>query len=201
MQLERVADDLPDALPGVERRVWVLEDHLDLAANRLEVFAREAYKFLALVLHRPRRGPQELDDRSAERGLTAAGLADQAQGLPLAEDQADVVDGVDRRHLAFDQEAGLDREALDEMADLEEWITLCHQAGTSGASRPIRPSTSRSSLLSLGSSQQRSRCMSAFGSLRSRAGSSTHFSNAWGHRGRKRHPPGGARSDGGCPLI
>src|SRR5882724_2055189 len=98
MQIERVADDLPDTLARVERCVGVLEDHLDLAPDRFHLLAREADQLLAPVLDRARRRLEQLDDRAAEGGLATSRLADQPEGLTLAEGEADVVDGLDARH-------------------------------------------------------------------------------------------------------
>jgi len=40
--------------------------------------------------------------------------------------EADVVDGVDGRHLPLDQEPLLDRELLDEVTDLQKRVALGH---------------------------------------------------------------------------
>jgi hypothetical protein len=126
VELERVADDLPHPLAWVERRIGVLEDHLDLAADRAEALPREPDQLLAAELDRARRRLEQLDDGSAERRLAAAGLAHEAEGLALVEGEADVVDGLDARDLAVEEEPGLDREVLDEVLDLKERITLGH---------------------------------------------------------------------------
>jgi len=55
-------------------------------------------------------------DRLAERGLAAAGLADEAEHLAAGQREADVVDGLEPRLDA--PEAAMDVEALAEAADL-----------------------------------------------------------------------------------
>ena len=95
VQAQLVPDDLPHPLARVERGIGVLEDHLDVAPDRLQLLAREADELLAQILHRPRGWLEQLDDRAAEGRLATARLADEAQGLALVQRQADVVDGVD----------------------------------------------------------------------------------------------------------
>ncbi len=81
------------------RDVRALED--DLAARRLD----------------------ELDDRPAERRLAAAGLADDAERLAAHDRQVDPVHGA---HLADRvlEDAGLDREPLDETLDAEDLVRI-----------------------------------------------------------------------------
>ena len=62
---------------------------------------------------------EQLDHRAAERRLAAAGLADEPERLARAQRQVDAVDGV---HLADAplEDAGRDREVLDETLDAED---------------------------------------------------------------------------------
>ena len=126
VQLQRIPDDLPDALAGVERRVGVLEDHLDLAPHWAKILAGEPDHLLAAVLDGAGGRLEQLDDRPAERRLAAAGLADQPEGLALVQGDADVVDGLDARHSPVEEDSRLDREVLDEVLDLEDRIALRH---------------------------------------------------------------------------
>ena len=97
----RVGDDRPHALARVERRVRILEDHLDLAPKRAQLPRSE-------MLDRP---PLEDDlavgrleqahDRAAQRRLAAAGLTHEPERLPFANREAHVVDGVHARDLAL----------------------------------------------------------------------------------------------------
>ena len=81
-----------------------------------------------LRLHRLASGAEldQLDDRAAEGRLAAAGLPDEPQGLALVEGEADVIDCLDARHLAVEEDPGLDREVLDEVLHLEDRIALGH---------------------------------------------------------------------------
>ena len=79
---ERVADDRADAAARVQRAVRVLEDHLHLAPQR-----RAARRGTSWLMSRPSKTTRP-DVRSCrpghaagQRGLAAAGLADQAEGL------------------------------------------------------------------------------------------------------------------------
>src|SRR4029079_12654382 len=79
---------------------------------------------LALEPDRPRGRLDQPQDRPAERRLAAAGLADEAEGLTGADLERDAIDGLDGADLAVDEDAALDREVLDEVGDLEDWIAV-----------------------------------------------------------------------------
>src|SRR5262249_60860210 len=66
---------------------------------------------------------EQLDHGPAERRLSAAGLADEAERLPRAQREIDAVDGV---HLADAplEDAGHDREVLEETLDAEDLAAL-----------------------------------------------------------------------------
>src|SRR6478609_10056363 len=88
----RVGDDRADALAGVQRRVRILEDHLHLAPERSHVPCPEMLDRSSLEddlavgrLEQPHDGP-------AQRRLPTAGLADEPEGLALADHEAHVVD-------------------------------------------------------------------------------------------------------------
>ncbi len=59
----------------------VLEHELKFAANRAEGSARQRVDAPALPMDRAARERDETKDRAAERGLAAAGFADQAEDL------------------------------------------------------------------------------------------------------------------------
>ncbi len=69
----------------------------------------------------PRGRLEQLDDRAAERRLAAAGLADDAERLPRLDAEAHAVDGSHLTDRVL-EEAGLDREVLDEVLDAEEVV-------------------------------------------------------------------------------
>ena len=93
----------------------ILEDDLEVPADLLHLVAAEDRRLLAglalrlgrdveedLVLDGDlaRRGREQAQDDLAEGGLAAAGLADQAEGLALADVERDAVHGADRADLA-----------------------------------------------------------------------------------------------------
>src|SRR5690606_35613308 len=70
-----LADDAPDRHTRVEARVWVLEDHLHLAAHAPQLAALDLYQVGAVEVDRAARRALQLEDRLAGRALAAAGLA------------------------------------------------------------------------------------------------------------------------------
>src|SRR3954447_3783106 len=117
---ERLADDRADRLARVERRVRVLEDHLHLATERLELALREAGDVPAAVLDRPAGRVEQAGDQARRGGLAAAGLPHQAERLALHDVERHAVDSVHGADLALEQDPARDREVLDEVADLDQ---------------------------------------------------------------------------------
>ena len=74
----------------VEGGVGVLEDHLDVLVDTLELGPVELGDVLVAVDDLARGGAVELDDAAAERGLSAARLADDAEGLSFIHVERDV---------------------------------------------------------------------------------------------------------------
>src|SRR5918994_6015944 len=75
----------------------VLEHALQFAPQRPEVTRGKRVDAPAAPAYLPRRQRHEPEDRAPERGLAAAGLADQAEHLVLANRE---IDAVDRRQFA-----------------------------------------------------------------------------------------------------
>ena len=71
----------PDPAPRVQRAVRVLEDHLDVPAQRAHLPAGQRGDVVAVEHHRPRRQVVEPGEAAGQRRLAAAGLADQSQRL------------------------------------------------------------------------------------------------------------------------
>ena len=59
----------------------------------------------------------ELQDRAAGRGLAAAGLADETEGLALLDLEGDAVDGLDGADLALEDDALGQREVHHQVVD------------------------------------------------------------------------------------
>src|SRR5207244_2883584 len=94
VDLHRVADDRPDALARVERRVRVLEDHLHLAPQRPQRPRAQPADRGAAEDDVAGGGLEQPHNRPAEGRLAAARLADEPQRLAFGDGEADVVDGV-----------------------------------------------------------------------------------------------------------
>jgi hypothetical protein len=122
LDAERCADDRPDRVPRVQRRVGVLEDHLDVGAQRAHARARELGDVLALEHDRAGRGLKQLRQDAARRRLAAPRFADQAKRLTGGDRERDAVDGPHRAGLPLDHDALADREVLLEVADREQGI-------------------------------------------------------------------------------
>src|SRR5258708_39663688 len=105
MHLERLTDDVSDRHARVQRRVRVLEDHLHPAAHLAHLLAAELRVLDAVELHLAGGRLVELEDRAAGRGLTAAGLADEAERLALLDEEVDPVDGARSADRALDDDA------------------------------------------------------------------------------------------------
>ncbi len=119
LEPERRADDRADRVPRVQRGVRVLEDHLDVAAHRPHLAHGQVRDVPALELDLAARRLDQPGDEPAHRRLAAAGLADDAQGLPRVHLEVDAVDGLDRGGLPS-QQALADREVLDQALDPEQ---------------------------------------------------------------------------------
>ena len=74
----------------------------------------------AVEADRSRGGLLERDDEPADRRLAAARLADEAEGLALADGEGDVGDGLDAADLALQDGSGGDGELLYEVVDLDD---------------------------------------------------------------------------------
>ena len=143
VELERIADDLADALPGIERGVGVLKDHLHVAPQRPQGPLGELGELDALELDRPGSWLEELKDRAGERRLAASGLADEAERLALGDGERDPVHRLHCADLAIDDHAGLDREVLRDVLHFEERARAsscgrCLQADIAGIKDPER---------------------------------------------------------------
>ena len=100
VDVQPLADDVGDGHAGVQGGVGVLEDHLDVLGELLALLALQVRHVLALKEDLAVRGLVQADDGAAERGLSAAGLADQAEGLALFDGEGDVVHGAQQLFMA-----------------------------------------------------------------------------------------------------
>ena len=145
VDLERVGDDLAHAPARIERRVRVLEDHLQLAPVRPQLAVRERRDVVAAEAQRAARRLEQPDEEPAERRLAAAGLADDAERLAAAHLERHAVDGVDDLGRAALERARPHREVLDEVDRLEQDAVRAHARLPAQArrARPDRDGTRR----------------------------------------------------------
>ena len=116
----RLGHDAADAVPRVQRRERVLEDHLHPAAKRAQLLLAELRDVLA-VEHDPSvRRLVQPQDGAADRRLAAARLADEPDRLAAVDRQRHAVDGADVADVPVEDEAALDREVDLELVELEQ---------------------------------------------------------------------------------
>ena len=121
----RLGDDVAGRHPGVQRRVGVLEDHLHAAAELQQFLAAQANGSMPSKLHGALVRTLQHQQCAGQRGLAAAGLADQAEGLAALEVEGDAVER------AQPLLAGVGHaERLAQVADLEQ--VLRHSITSSG---------------------------------------------------------------------
>ncbi len=122
---------LADGLARVERGDRVLEDVLNGAGKRVRVAARQPGDVGILQADAPAGRPVEPHQHARQRRLPAAGFADHAQRLALAQLQVDALHGVDRRLGAAEQSAPAAEAALQVLCDEHG---LAHHAASPAAS-------------------------------------------------------------------
>ncbi len=126
----RLPDDVPDRHTGVEGRVRVLEDHLDVAADRLEGPAGQPGDVLALEQDGAGRRALQAAEQLRDRRLAAARLPDDAEGLAPAEGEVDAVDGLHRADLLPEQDALGEGVVLDQPGHFEDRLSGHGHPGT-----------------------------------------------------------------------
>src|SRR3954454_21481399 len=146
---ERLRDDRANRLARVERRVRVLEDHLDLTPHRLQLAAAKRRDLAPPDLDRPAGGVEQPVDQPRGRGLPATGLPHDSERLAAPHVERDPVDRADRAHLLLEDDPLRDGEVLYEVADLDEHLAVhrwrAHPAPLSTLSSAVISSGSRPS--------------------------------------------------------
>ena len=115
-----LADDAPHGHARVQGGVGVLEDDLHAAAHAADVAAPHLGEVLPLEDDVAGGGLVEHQHTAADGGLAAAALAHQAQGLAPADEEGDLVDGLDVGDLALKDDAGGYREVHLEVAHVQK---------------------------------------------------------------------------------
>src|SRR5947207_10001297 len=124
----------------VQRRERILEDHLHPPAQRPQLVLAERGDVAPVEHDAAARRLVEAQDRAAERGLPATGLANQAEGLAAPDRERDPVDRLDVAHMAVEDEAALDREPHPDVLELDQRPA----AAAAGFGARHRTATSRS---------------------------------------------------------
>ena len=127
---QRFADYVEEGHARVERREWVLEDHLHVAAQRLQLVAREigdlehgavACAEVDLAVG----GFKGAHDAAGGGRFAAAALTDEAEGLAAVDAKVDAVDGADLADDAL-QEALPNREVFAQSFDFQQCLFVLH---------------------------------------------------------------------------
>jgi len=126
-----LADDLADRQPGRQARIRVLEDDLDLRAHFAQLGFGELEDVLPVEEDLARRLVLQAQDRAADGGLAAAGLADETHRGAALDFERNVVDGLDVADGHLEQ-ARLDREILLEILDDQQVLRVLFGVGEAG---------------------------------------------------------------------
>jgi hypothetical protein len=93
---------LLDALPGIQRRAWILEDDLDLFPKRLGALFLWRKQILAPEADRAFGWPVHPNGGVGDCALARARLSHQAKGFSLTHGKGDAIHGLDRDGLPLD---------------------------------------------------------------------------------------------------
>src|SRR5207245_6637001 len=136
--------NLIDGLPRIERRIRILEHHLDVGAVGPHFLARQrreiddarrmVVKDPAADLHAITHCAEDVDDRAADRRLAAPGLADKAKRFSAMQLERNALDRVDLADAA-QQDSAEHGELDDELLDVEKSVAG-HRAGGGTAGLP-----------------------------------------------------------------
>jgi hypothetical protein len=137
---ERLAHDAADAHAGIERRVRILEHELPISVQPLPLPESDLRQVPAGEADRAGRRALQAHDQPADRGLAAAGLADEPESGPGRDVERDARDRVHGAGPPL-EEARRHRKLLDDVAELEERSGARHSPPASAAS--ARVATSR----------------------------------------------------------
>src|SRR6185437_2871912 len=193
MDDERLAHDLADRHARVERRVRVLEHHLDLAAQSLELVPMRSGKVAAVERHRTARRRLEPHQRAPQRRFSAARFSDETERALRLDREAHPVDRPDRTDRATPDAAAYRVVLADVVCDEKR----CRDPRVHAVSRSIVEAVS-GKWHATGWSPSGGRRGSTSRQRCAEPGSSCRWCV---QRAAKRQPRGGASSDGTVPSI
>ena len=122
MNDQRLRDDLADGHTRVQTRIGILENELHVVTHALQVLLVHGGDVLTIEEDLATRGVREAHDAAASRGLTAAGLTNEAEGLAGKDVEADVVDRLNAL-LLLGEDAGVDGELLGKVLDVKQGLS------------------------------------------------------------------------------
>ena len=112
----------------MQRGVGILKHHLDLAAQHPHVGRGKGVDVLPAKERLSLGRLDQSQDAAPERGLAAARFTDQSQRFACCQVEGYARDSVYLADGAFDQQAALDRKALDQIADRQDGNLQGHAA-------------------------------------------------------------------------
>src|SRR6202166_329145 len=172
------ADDRADAHARIERRIGVLKDDLDIAAQDAQLIGRQRPDLLAFEIDLAGSRFDQAKHATPGGRLAAAGLADKPQRFAAGDLKIDAVDRADTAGLPAEQ-AALERKFLGEAPDTEQPFTHRTTVSSARIQATLWP----------GSSSRKGGCASRHSSMASR------------QRAAKRQPAGGLISFGTTPAM
>src|SRR5690348_17037085 len=117
----------------VQRRERILEDHLHPSAQCAKLALAERRDVPAVEDDLPRRRLVQAEEGPPDRGLAAARLAHQPEGLAPPDHEADVVDGAHVADVAVEEDPRLDRKPDPELLDLDQVAVGAHRDAVTAA--------------------------------------------------------------------
>src|SRR5688572_25745063 len=123
--------------PRIERRIGILEDHLEIDPLVADFPVRKRGELLAFEEDPPRRRPDDLHDGSAEGRLAAARFPDETEDLALPDGQRDVVDRLDHAPALAGREASAEVEMLADGFQYEEIVPALSGCGNAHSSTSV----------------------------------------------------------------
>src|SRR5215813_12651603 len=120
LEAEGRADDRADGMPRVQRRVRVLEDHLDVPPERPHLAWPQVGDVVAVEDDLPAGGLKQTGQQAAGGRLAASRLSHQPERLALADAEVKAVDRPDGADLAAEDDAACDGEVFLQPGDREQ---------------------------------------------------------------------------------
>src|SRR5699024_10853843 len=113
----------------VQRSIWILEHHLQVAAHSAHIASVELGKILAIKYDFAAGWLVQLQDGATSRGLTATRLAYETKGLAAIYVEADAVHGLHRANLALEDDAFRKWEVHHQVLDIQQRSAVAGRCG------------------------------------------------------------------------